>query len=178
MPRVHHVKSARKAIPDSGIKVGDSYYWWKFRYGGKRVSKTPPRRSQLTQSDYYGQLYDLEDEIAALVADDSLPSAVEDIASRLRDLGEEQGSKRDNMPEALHDSDTGQLLEQRQSDCESAADEFEGIDMDGWEADEDATTEARKDDPDHEEVNADGETEEEYWQARLDEVQAVSIEIN
>lgn len=31
MPRVTHVKKARKAIPGTDIKVGDSYYWWKFR---------------------------------------------------------------------------------------------------------------------------------------------------
>ena len=39
MPRVHHVKSARKDNPVA--KKGESYYWWKFRYGGKRYSKTP-----------------------------------------------------------------------------------------------------------------------------------------
>jgi hypothetical protein len=54
MPRVNFVKKARKAIPSSGIKVGDSYYWWKFRYGGKFVSKERPRQSQLTQSKLSG----------------------------------------------------------------------------------------------------------------------------
>ena len=42
MPRVNYVKKARKAIPGADIKVGDAYYWWKFRYGGKHVSKIRP----------------------------------------------------------------------------------------------------------------------------------------
>ena len=57
MPRVHHVKRARKAVKSAGIKVGDSYYWWKFRYGGKHTSKTPPRQSQLTNSDKLSRAY-------------------------------------------------------------------------------------------------------------------------
>ena len=62
MPRVKHVQSARKAIPSAGIEVGDSYYWWKFRYGGKRVSKTYPKRSQLTQS-LWSSVYAAQEEL-------------------------------------------------------------------------------------------------------------------
>ncbi len=54
MPRVTHVKKARKDNPV--CKAGESYYWWKFRYGGKRYSLTRPRPSQLTQSAYFGGL--------------------------------------------------------------------------------------------------------------------------
>ena len=57
MPRVHHVKSARKDNPVA--KKGESYYWWKFRYGGKRYSKTPPKPSQLTQSPYFSSIRSL-----------------------------------------------------------------------------------------------------------------------
>lgn len=72
MARATFVKKARKDIPGTDIKAGESYYWWKFRFGGKHYSKTPPRRSQLTQSDFLGQLYAIEDEIQGLVADDTL----------------------------------------------------------------------------------------------------------
>jgi hypothetical protein len=53
MARAHFVKKARKAIPGTDIKKGDSYYWWKFRFGGKRTSKTAPKASQLTQSEFW-----------------------------------------------------------------------------------------------------------------------------
>lgn len=55
MPRVHYVKKARKA--NRVAQPGESYYWWKFRYGGKQLSKTYPRASQLTQSDKLSRIY-------------------------------------------------------------------------------------------------------------------------
>jgi len=51
MPRVHFVKHARK--DNDLVKKGESYYWWKFRFTGKCMSKTPPRKSQLTESEYW-----------------------------------------------------------------------------------------------------------------------------
>ena len=176
MARAQFAKKTRKAIPDAGIKVGDSYYWWKFRFGGKRYSKTAPKRSQLTQSDFYGQIYDIEDEIAELDADDSLPSCVEDIASRIREIGDECEEKRGNMPEQLQDSASGELLQERKDACDSAADELEAIDFGEFEPDEEETTKARAEDKDAPEVNDEGATEEEYWQAKLEEVQDISID--
>lgn len=175
MARAHHVKKARKDIPNTDIRAGDSYWWWKFRRGGKRFSKTAPKRSQLTQSEYLSQLYELEDDIAQLPADSSLADSIDDIVSRLRDMASECESKRENMPEQLQDSESGQLLEERKDTCENAADEIEGIDMSPFEADEEQTKIAREDDPDHDEVNSDGDTEEEYWQNKLQEVQDVSL---
>lgn len=35
MARATLVKKARKDIPGTDIKAGDSYYWWAFRFGGK-----------------------------------------------------------------------------------------------------------------------------------------------
>jgi hypothetical protein len=135
MAKVHEVKSARKANKAAGIKVGDSYYWWAFRFGGKRVSKTYPRRSQLTQSEFYSAVYDLEDRIGDMKIEDyataeDLKSDLEDIASEIRQLGEEQDDKFNNMPEGLQQGDVGQLLEERRDACESWADELEAIDAD------------------------------------------------
>ena len=61
MPRLHFVKHARKAIPSIKVEKGDSYYWWKFPYRPRTVSKTRPRRSQLTQSEFYAAMWDHED---------------------------------------------------------------------------------------------------------------------
>src|SRR6266446_4284886 len=66
MPKVHFVKKAQKDHPDVGIKKGESYYWWAMKTGPRsgitRKSKTPPKRSQLTSSDYFSRLWDLQDD--------------------------------------------------------------------------------------------------------------------
>lgn len=129
MPRVHFVKKARKDNPV--CQAGESYYWWKFRYGGKRYSLTRPRPSQLTQSEYLGQVYEMAEEIEDYVAEDAtdLEGLRDDISSRLQDLGSEQSDKRYNMPDALQDSDSGMLLEEREQACESAASELDSLDL-------------------------------------------------
>lgn len=131
MPRVHHVKKARKKNPVAD--VGESYYWWKFRYGGKHYSKTYPKASQLTQSDFLSQLYDLQerrDDACSSVRGDpdtfeDFKSTIEEIAQELEDLGSECEDRRSNMPDQLQDSDTGQLLEDRYNRCEEMAQELQ-----------------------------------------------------
>ena len=74
MTRAHFVKKARKDHPEGDIKKGDSYWWWAFMVGGrggpKHYSKTQPKASQLTQSEYLGSIADIQDELNALGADD------------------------------------------------------------------------------------------------------------
>src|SRR5581483_2308017 len=102
--RAIRVEHARKPVDESacgipgGIKVGDSYYWWKFRYGGKRYSKTPPKLSQLTNSPFLSQLYAIQESIEQLEANDSLESAVSSIADDLRNLASECQDSLNNMP--------------------------------------------------------------------------------
>lgn len=138
MARVNFVKSARKDNPDYDIKKGDSYYWWKFRFGGKRVSKTKPRRSQLTQSEFLSQVYDLEDEIGeAGPADlDELRSLVEDWVNRIRDIGSECEEKLNNMPDSLQQGPTGEQLQSRIDGMEEWASELEGLDLEPDEGEE------------------------------------------
>lgn len=181
MARAHFVKSARKDYPSAGIKKGESYWWWKFRYGSKRMSKTQPTRSQLTQSAFYGQVYDLQDRIAGLEASDSLPDEVSDIADELRSLGEECSSNRDNMPEQLQDSDSGSLLQERADAMEAAADEFEGIDFDPPDEPEEPVREEDEDDEMFAVRVAEYEEEVEayqnFWQEKLEEVQAIDFDV-
>lgn len=161
MPKVHFVKKARKAHKAGGIAKGESYYWWKFMVGGrggpKHYSKVPPRQSQLTQSEFLSALYAIQEEIEDLEADDGLGAAVEDIANRLRELGSEQEEKKNNLPDSLQDGSSGELLQERADACESAADELEGITFDVTDKEEE-------------------QTEDDYWQDKLDEVQSVSID--
>lgn len=130
--RVHTVERARKADPRNGIEVGDKYYWWKFRnrHGAGTVvkSKTYPKASQLTRSEFAGTWRSIEEDIEALPLDDSLHSQLQDIAARLRELADETQSKLDNMPEGLQQGDTGQLLEARVNAANEWADVIEALD--------------------------------------------------
>jgi hypothetical protein len=127
MPRVTHVKSARKDNPV--CKKGESYFWWKFRYGGKRYSLTRPRASQLTQSAYYGTVRSLCEQIedANIQDSDELISVRDDIQSELECLRDETQESLDNMPDALQYSPTGELLQERIDAVENALSEVENI---------------------------------------------------
>ena len=162
MPRVHFVKSARKDNPV--VKKGESYYWWSTRITvGKRYvsqkhrSKTEPKPSQLTSSDFLSQMYGFEEQIGEFSATsaDDLRSEVESIAEEIRTLGEEQQEKLDNMPEGLQEGPTGQMLQERLDGCEAMADELEQVDFDDYE-------------------EGSEETEEEWLEGKLSEVQGVA----
>lgn len=131
MARVHHRK-AMKDYPAQGIAKGEMYYYTKIKTGPRssRVmrSKTPFKRSALTQSDYLAQLYDWEDGKAEIGEMDSAQQFADDI----RALGEEQDEKFNNMPEGLQQGDSGQMLEARRDACEQAATEIEEI-ISEWE---------------------------------------------
>lgn len=124
MAKVHFVKSARKDNPVA--KKGESYYWWKPMVGGrggaKRFSKEYPSRSQTTQSEFLSSLYGIED---GSMKDAQTPEDFKAVAEELRELGQEQQDKYDNMPEGLQQGDTGQVLEERAQNCESWADEID-----------------------------------------------------
>lgn len=128
MPKVHHVKKSRKPVPALDLPAGSEYWWWGVMQGSrgvKRYSKTPPTRSQLTQSEFMGRVYDIEDQLNELKD----PSDLESLISDIRELGEEQQGKYDNMPDGLQQGDTGQLLEGRASSCEEWASELEQIEL-------------------------------------------------
>jgi prefoldin subunit 5 len=137
MTRVHFVKKAQK--DNSVVKKGESYWWWKFRWGGKHFSKTCPRSSQLTQSDYLSSAYALQEQIEDMnINPDDLQAAADElrsVADEVRNLGQEQEDKIGNMPDSLQDSDTAQMLQGRAEACEevageleSAADDIENLD--------------------------------------------------
>jgi len=129
MARATFVKHARNDYPSQGIEKGDAYWWWKFRFGGKHYSKTAPRPSQLTQSEYLSTAYALQEQIEDIkVEDDNLQAVVDDLRSvgdEIRALGTEQEEKIGNMPDSLQESDTAQMLQDRSEACESLADEIE-----------------------------------------------------
>lgn len=104
MPRVNRVNKAaaskRPRICKCGqpIEPGQPYYWWKFRFGGKRYQHMAcgyPRQSQLTQSAM-GEIYAAQEAIEDLGTDASW----EDKANALSELAEVAAQVRDQYQEA------------------------------------------------------------------------------
>lgn len=134
MPRAHK-KTAAKDYPDAGIKKGDVYYLWTTRSGPyskgvKHRQKTPPKRQQLTGSEFLRAQYDLEDRISALRGStnlDDFKAEVDSIIEDIRSLGEEQQEKFDNMPDGLQQGSTGEQLQARAEACESWASSLEAV---------------------------------------------------
>ena len=129
MARATFVQKARKDVEGTDIKAGDSYYWWKFRFGGKRYSKTAPRRSQLTQSNFLGQLYDLQDRIGDMVCDSvgDFDDFRDGVLADIEDLKSECENNLENMPEQLRESSSGEILQERIDALESWYSEIENI---------------------------------------------------
>lgn len=130
MPRVHTVKKARKDQPDYGIKKGETYYYWTFKVGArgsrKVVSKTYPKQSQLTQSEYLSACYSAQESVEAVevTADcfDDLISVLESAKSDIESAGEECQGKYENLPENFQNSATGERLQNRSESCQTLAD--------------------------------------------------------
>ena len=126
------VKSARK--PNPVAQVGESYWWWQFRYGGKHYSKDRPTRSQLTQSSFLSQLYSLEDEFEWGSTVDDLENNLRDFIGELETLQDECQESLDNMPDSLRDSSpTGELLQERLNALEEWIDALGNIDFEAAE---------------------------------------------
>lgn len=153
MPRVHHVK---KAMKDNRVcKKGESYYWWKFRYGGKQYSKTYPRASQLTQSDKLGRIYSAQEAVQDSgqpptdARDYDTPEALatvlrevydvwETAVSELNEVGDEYDESADNKEEYFPGTGdeirekaeavraSAEEAETQAGEFESAADELDG----------------------------------------------------
>ena len=134
MTKVTHVKAARRAIPQIGVKVGDSYYHWKHRRGPKQVGKTYPKRSQLTTSEFLKAMYDAEDELEkAIDTFDHDQLSASDLAVSVTDAAmivneqkeaceESKGNIEDKFPNGCPTID---LLDQRIDACETIAAELE-----------------------------------------------------
>lgn len=115
------------------VSKGESYYWWKFAFGPKIISKVKPRRSQLTRSAFLSDLYDFQDG-----ADQSTASSVTDLESlkdewvlRLEEMRDMCQDSLDNMPEQLRESsESGMVLQDRIEQLDDAINSLESVDVD------------------------------------------------
>ena len=165
MPRLHHVKKARKDNPV--CKAGESYYWWKFAWGSKRYSLTRPRASQLTQSEFYSELLLLNESLEDTPATgDDIRDWREGAIGDLENLSSDCYDKQQNMPESLQYSPTGELLENRASEVESLSGELEAVDLE---------------EPDQKPLDETSDEEleslDEYWEEKKEELFGCNWEI-
>lgn len=129
MAKLHHVKKARKAIPEAGIEKGESYWFYKRMVNGKgapRVcSKTKPRRSAYaTSSPFLGGLMDLEDDLNNLLA---VRASVDEVstwlgaaADAVGGMGEECLAKSSNVQDGMKNGAgqvSSEMLRSRADHC-------------------------------------------------------------
>lgn len=164
--KVHHVKKSKKDYPNYGIKKGESYYWWKFKFGRIVKSKTYPKRSELTQSSFLANIYDIEDRISSITDFSMAESERDDIVSELEGLKDECQEKLDSMPEQLRESSSsGNLLQERVDNLDEMINNLNAVDF--------------SPDIDKEEKETDDEYKErieEEAQFILEEIQGISYE--
>ena len=127
MAKINHRK-ARKDYPDQGIKKGDMYYYTKIKTGPRssRVirSLTPIRQSQMTTSAFKSGWYGAQESWGEGKHSIEL---LQSIAESIREIGQEAQDGHDNMPDALQESDTGQMLQDRADKCEEVADALDEL---------------------------------------------------
>lgn len=147
--KVTKVEKARKDYPEYWIKKWESYYFWSFRYWGKKISKEYPTRRQLTQNWFLLSLYDIEEQLNSVSIyideenpQDNIDMERQSILDEIQNLLDEQQDKLDNMPEHLQESSSSwQLLQERIDWLQEWYDEIEGIDID---IDEDLSKEEKE----------------------------------
>lgn len=144
MPRVHHVRKARKDNPVA--KAGQSYYWWKFMHQSRCYSATRPRHSQLCQgknASFYAALEGLEDEAAGATENDDLDTARTNLVESLGEVRDDYQDGWDNLPENFQYADTGETMQEAIYSIEELISELEC-----WEPEEFEEEDFDEDEPD------------------------------
>lgn len=184
MPKVKYVKS-RKDYPQYDISKGEMYYVWaiKTQRGGITLrSKTPPRQSQLTLSEYKSAAWELVERLEDFQKPSDIRDLVsfrDELVSDAENLRDEQQEKLDNMPEGLQQGDTGSMIQERIEALDSFVEELNGIDFDEDVPDMDEEYPGGgSEDPTQEEWE---EERQEKYEQRLqelfDELSAVSLDV-
>lgn len=152
MARAQFIKSARKDYPEIGVKKGESYWRWSLNVGGRfvqRMSKTQPRRSQLTNSEFIAAMCDAEDNLqqafAKFAQDDEaetcdLLAEIESVKSEVEQAREVCEEKQTNLEQAFPGGCPNlELMESRIAACNDIEDQLDSLvnDIEAEEQDED-----------------------------------------
>ena len=178
MPKVNKIERAGKDYPQFGIKKGEPHYVWsiKMQRGGiVRRSKTYPRPSQLTLSEYKVQAHLLNERIedfdSDVVAD--IEAFRDELVEEAGNLRDEQQEKLDAMPEGLQQSQTGEIIQERIDALEAFISELEDLEFEEFEP---ADEQEAEDDSDP--VNDDGHNESEHGQEQCQKLKDVQLDVN
>ena len=128
--KVHLVKKSR--TDNEAVKRGESYYWWKLPFGNKTCSAAYPGRSQLTNSDYLGCVFDLQDSLSDFTIDDAsdFEAMIEEVSDVIADIQEQCQTNLDNMVPNLHVAPNGRLLVARLAILGEVQAELDALDYD------------------------------------------------
>ena len=110
------------------ISKGEMYYRIveNFRADRIRCCNCRPERSELTGSDYYQWLYNLQDHLSEMFELDN-EGAANDVISELEDQKSELEDRLESIPEQLRDGDAGTTLQERIDALGDAIDELENL---------------------------------------------------
>lgn len=113
--KVHFVKKARKSNKRFGVKKGQSYWWWKFNYGGKIISRHDPKVSHVVRlTEHESNVQSFEERIDSFengdhYGEDNKDGLIENIQEYKYELEE----RLSNMPEQLQESHVlNEMIEQ------------------------------------------------------------------
>jgi len=113
------------------IQIGESYKWFRFRWGSKVVfcGVHSPRLSEMTTSDKLARLYGARESVEDAISDadsiETLSSALEEAISTAEEVGSEYESSLENMPDGLQQSATGEAIQEKIDACSAWATELE-----------------------------------------------------
>lgn len=114
------------------IAKGESYYWWQFKGGGKRYSKTQPKPSQLTQNSFYQQTLGWQEQLEEWTADnpEDIEGMLDDFKSEVESLRDEYEEKRSNMEDNnLLETPSGEIVNERYEALDEYYNELDAIDV-------------------------------------------------
>jgi hypothetical protein len=168
MPRVNHVKRARKDQGSCGkcgdkLPAGSGYRWIKFRYGGKRQRCLKGGCAFLNAIETTSESFTPED----------VRSVLETAAEQIKEVAEEYRESAENIRENFSESPTADECEEKADELESWADDLESWDSgepDEFEYDGDAFN---ADDVERDDGATDEEHEAAIEQAKEDHAEKV-----
>lgn len=111
------------------INKGEEYYKIEAMYSKTkyRCLDCKPERSELTESEYYKWLWDLQDHLEERY-DLSTEEGKNELYNELENVRDELQDKLDNMPEQLQYAPTGEMLQERIDAIDDAMNELDNAD--------------------------------------------------
>lgn len=157
------------------INKGDNYYKVVAMYQGVRYrcAGCRPTRSELTESEYYKWLYDLQDNVNENY-DLRSEEGKDELYSELENQRDELQSRLDNMPEQLQYAPTGETLQERIDSLDDAINELDYLDFPDPDDDDYKLDDEDKQDLEEAEIE---EKENALYQEALDDYESNILEI-